>query len=234
MSSVKTHDGLRPLEPTRRTIVALATRNKTLSGVLAERLAAERAALTVVCPFVDPARFFPWLDANRADVLVLDERWLHRLDASPGPNLRGRWPDLRVLLLGDRACTALAEYVVRNRFQGFLLVNEAAETCVKAVRTVTRGEMWVPRALLVDLLFEHVHATSHGPLENGADAKLTRREIEVIEYLRRGFANKQIADALAIREDTVKKHLRNAYVKLGVHRRSELILPAAGHRFVNG
>ena len=65
------------------------------------------------------------------------------------------------------------------------------------------------------------------------DAKLTRRELQVIRYVCRGFANKQIADSLAIREDTVKKHLRNAYTKLGVHRRAEIITSAT-ERLVNG
>lgn len=98
---------------------------------------------------------------------------------------------------------------------------------MKAVRGVARGELWVPRALLVRLLFEHVQAAAHGASGAGADGKLTRREEQVIGYLRRGLANKQIAEALAIREDTVKKHLRNAYTKLGVHRRSEIITGAA-------
>jgi DNA-binding CsgD family transcriptional regulator len=83
------------------------------------------------------------------------------------------------------------------------------------------------RALLVELLSERAHAAGRGPLDNGADGKLTRREAEVVGYVRRGFANKQIADSLAIREDTVKKHLRNAYLKLGVHRRSEIITAGA-------
>ena len=50
--------------------------------------------------------------------------------------------------------------------------------------------------------------------------------------VRRGFANKQIGDALAIREDTVKKHLRNAFTKLGVHRRTQIISSTA--RLVTG
>ena len=41
------------------------------------------------------------------------------------------------------------------------------------------------------------------------------------------------SEALAIREDTVKKHLRNAYTKLGVHRRTQIITSAA-ERFITG
>jgi DNA-binding NarL/FixJ family response regulator len=220
-SSATTRAGLRALDRTRRTAVALAIRDQSLSTALAARLAAQRDAVALSCPATDTAELLAWLEENRCDVLLLDERWLQRLDADALRRLRAR--GRRVLLVGERACPALAEQVVRHRFQGFLLAREAAAACVKAVRTVEQGEVWLPRALLVELLFEHVHAAGHGPLENGGDGKLTRREAEVVGYVRRGFANKQIADSLAIREDTVKKHLRNAYLKLGVHRRSEII-----------
>ena len=154
--------------------------------------------------------------------------------ARSGTQLAIGWSaSMDVLLVGDRACTALAEQVVRNRFQGFLLARDAADACAKAVRTVERGELWVPRALLVQLLFEHLHANSNGSVETVSDDKLTPREVEIINYVRRGFANKQIGEALGIREDTVKKHLRNAYTKLGVHRRTQLITSAA-ERFVSG
>jgi DNA-binding NarL/FixJ family response regulator len=114
-----------------------------------------------------------------------------------------------------------------------LLARDAADACVKAVRTVKRGELWVPRALLVQLLFEHLQAAGNGSAETLAEDKLTPREVEIIGYVRRGFANKQIGEALAIREDTVKKHLRNAYTKLGVHRRTQIITSAA-ERFITG
>jgi DNA-binding NarL/FixJ family response regulator len=216
-----TRDEPRTRERTTCTVVAVALRDKALSVSLAAHLTADRDAVALLCPFSDPAALFPWLDENPADVLLLDEQWLHRFATGSVSRLRARWPDLRVLLVGDRACMALAEQVVRNRFQGFLLAKEAADACAKAVRTVKQGEMWLSRALLVQLLFEHIRAAGHGRLE--ADVKLTRREVEVIDYVRRGFANKKIAESLAIREDTVKKHLRNAYSKLGVHRRSEVI-----------
>ena len=199
---------------------------------MAARFATAHEAVALVSPRSDPRHLLTWLDQNPADVLVLDERWLHDLEAAT-PNPLASWPGLLVLLVGDRECTALAEEVVANRFHGFLLAKSAADTCVKAVRTVRRGEMWIPRALLVNLLFEHVHATGRGRFAVGPDTNLTPREAQIIRYVRRGFANKQIAESLAIREDTVKKHLRNAYTKLGVHRRSELITNAAD-RVVRG
>src|SRR6185503_20115758 len=170
----KTGVELRAPERTRRrTIVALALRDKALAATLAARLTADHDAVALVCASGDAAEL----------TSLLEERWLHRLAAGTMPRVSARWPSQRVLLVGERACTALAEHVVRNRFQGFLLATDAAAACVKAVRTVKRGEMWVPRALLVQLLFEHLHASGDGSLETGSDGKLTRREDEVIGYV---------------------------------------------------
>jgi DNA-binding NarL/FixJ family response regulator len=213
-------------------VIALALRDDALTATLAARLTASGAE-TLACPSGDPAELESWLTQNRADVLLLEERWLQRLRPGAVQRSSARWPSRRVLLVGDRACTALAEQVVRNRFQGFLLASNAADACVKAVRTVKRGETWVPRALLVQLLVEHLHEPGNGSAGAAADDKLTAREAEIITYVRRGFANKQIGEALAIREDTVKKHLRNAYTKLGVHRRTQIITSAA-EPFVTG
>jgi DNA-binding NarL/FixJ family response regulator len=51
---------------------------------------------------------------------------------------------------------------------------------------------------------------------------LTQREAEVVAHVGDGMSNKQIADSLSISVSTVKNHLHNAFVKLGVHGRVEL------------
>jgi len=52
----------------------------------------------------------------------------------------------------------------------------------------------------------------------------TDREREIVEQLRRGSTNKQIAQQLSITEETVKKHLQHIYDKLGVRRRALVML----------
>ncbi len=49
-------------------------------------------------------------------------------------------------------------------------------------------------------------------------ADLTAREIEVLALLAQGKTNKDIADALVISTNTVKRHLKAIFGKLGVHR----------------
>ena len=55
------------------------------------------------------------------------------------------------------------------------------------------------------------------------DHSLTVREREVMELLYNGFTNHDIAEALYISVNTVKKHIRNIYEKLDVSSRIELL-----------
>jgi DNA-binding CsgD family transcriptional regulator len=52
---------------------------------------------------------------------------------------------------------------------------------------------------------------------------LSRREAQVALCCVEGLTNAQIGERLEVTEQTVKFHLRNIFVKLGVRRRAELI-----------
>jgi DNA-binding CsgD family transcriptional regulator len=54
------------------------------------------------------------------------------------------------------------------------------------------------------------------------------RERQILYQVQRGLINKEIGQHLGIEEDTVKKHLRNMYAKLGVHRRAQMLLRIVG------
>lgn len=72
---------------------------------------------------------------------------------------------------------------------------------------------------------EEAHAAAQGP---GELDSLTRREREVLELLAQGLTNKEIASALFISINTVKRHLRAVFEKLDVHTRSAAAAKAVG------
>ncbi len=55
---------------------------------------------------------------------------------------------------------------------------------------------------------------------------LSRREVDVLRLLARGYSNKEIARDLQIGEETVRTHVRRIMAKLGVRRRTQAILVA--------
>jgi DNA-binding NarL/FixJ family response regulator len=61
---------------------------------------------------------------------------------------------------------------------------------------------------------------------------LTRREVDVLVLLTRGFSNPQIATELTISRKTVSSHLEHIYTKLGVTTRTEAALFAMSNGLV--
>ena len=76
-------------------------------------------------------------------------------------------------------------------------------------------------------LGEQAHST--GP---AAPDDLTPREVEVLRQLALGRANKEIAHALSISEETVNSHVGNVLSKLHVENRSQAIVQALKRRLV--
>jgi DNA-binding NarL/FixJ family response regulator len=60
-------------------------------------------------------------------------------------------------------------------------------------------------------------------VQNAAEPGLSARELEILLWAARGSSNRQIATRLSVTEATVKRHLANAYPKIGVSSRYEAV-----------
>jgi DNA-binding NarL/FixJ family response regulator len=96
----------------------------------------------------------------------------------------------------------------------YLLKTSSADHLVAAVRAAT----FDPASESV------VVGMPEGMLEGtreGAESVLTARELEILLLAARGLSNEHIASSLHISEPTVKRHLANVYIKMGVHSRGQ-------------
>jgi len=59
-------------------------------------------------------------------------------------------------------------------------------------------------------------------------AALTARQRELLEFVRRGHSNREIAAALKLSEDTVKAHLSRLYLRFDVPNRAALVAATGG------
>ena len=110
--------------------------------------------------------------------------------------------------------------MLKSGAAGYALKSEPPEKIVEAVRTVAAGGTWYSQNIAAKM----AEWIRHPPSVSG---DLTMREVQVLELLRCGMTNQQIAAELSIAASTVRFHLRNVYIKLGVKRRGEAIAFAA-------
>ena len=87
---------------------------------------------------------------------------------------------------------------------GYVLKDSTEEKLMPAIRAVASGQRWIPEDVAERL-------TSRRQFE-----ELTPRELQVLNELAKGLANKQIADVLNITENTTKWYLKSILAKLRV------------------
>lgn len=106
---------------------------------------------------------------------------------------------------------------------GAVLARAACEPeIVPAVEHIRRGQRFLG-AEVIDAVF----SSTIKPRARSTDrTRLSERERTVLEQLATGRSNREIADVLHIGTETVKTHLSNLYVKLGVSRRDQAVAAA--------
>jgi two-component system nitrate/nitrite response regulator NarL len=100
--------------------------------------------------------------------------------------------------------------------RGVIMKDAGVEVLFKSMYAVLAGEYWIGRELMADWV-EYLKT-------DRPRASITRREREVITRILEGLSNREIASALGISDETVKRHISNIYDKLGVSNRMEMAL----------
>ncbi len=207
--------------------VMIASNRNALHAAWASMLACEPGIEIRGGPVIDATSLATCAEHRLPNVLILDKALLDGLDPQSQQRIHAQCQHVRVLLLSDEICHGLVADVLRHRFNGFVLTTCLPEVCIKAIRAVSKGELWLSRASLAMAIADLPVLSDAGDVGASADAlrcsgseALTPRELQVVALLRRGCINKEIARELGIMEDTVKKHLQSVFAKLGVHRRT--------------
>lgn len=103
--------------------------------------------------------------------------------------------------------------------RGYIPTTVGVDVCVEAIGLAIAGGIFIPASSLLAMR----HLIDSGSQEPRPLAGMfTLRQVEVVQALRRGKANKIIAYELKLRESTVKVHIRNIMKKLKATNRTEV------------
>jgi two-component system, NarL family, nitrate/nitrite response regulator NarL len=122
-----------------------------------------------------------------------------------------------VAIMSGSASRKVAESALAAGAMGFLPKNIAARSLIHAIRFMAAGEKYVP----LDFMTVKV-----GAMENSLEARLTKRELEVIRALMRGLSNKEIARETDLQEVTVKLHVKTLCRKVNAKNRTQAAMIA--------
>jgi DNA-binding NarL/FixJ family response regulator len=137
-------------------------------------------------------------------------------------------PESRIVVLTNNSDLPYARSMLAKGVSGYLLKTTDSLQLFTAVRNVRRGGNFIDPTLSGDLLWHTVSKKS-----NPIRPILSRRELEVLKALVRGYTNSQIAHLLKLSVKTVETYRLRLCRKLHVRNRAEIVEYASTHRLVN-
>ncbi len=144
--------------------------------------------------------------------------------------LRSSFSDAKYVVLGGNASDSEMVKLLFLGIHGFLAYDQVPGTLINAVKTVAKGNVWVPEHILQ----QYINVSSR-MFETTAQSgfSITQRERAILELLLRHLSNKEIAAALGISESTVKFHLTHIFAKYHVTNRTSLQETIEQQRLLN-
>jgi two-component system nitrate/nitrite response regulator NarL len=122
----------------------------------------------------------------------------------------------RILVIGPPLRPSMMLSLLRSGVQGFLSDEEVDVDLRLAIQNVVEGRVWIRSAHLTSETKRYLSVEKETFSEAG---HFTAQQVRVIGLVREHLSNKQIAAELGISERTVKFHLRNVFLSLGINSR---------------
>jgi DNA-binding NarL/FixJ family response regulator len=121
------------------------------------------------------------------------------------------FPDARIVVLTTYTGDAQVLRALKAGARAYMLKRHVHRELLETIRAVHTGQKRIPPELAADLA------------DRSADDELTPREIDVLNLIAAGNANKEIADELSIGEASVKSYVTNILSKLGAKDRTHAV-----------
>ncbi|AKL83323.1 YfiK [Bacillus atrophaeus UCMB-5137] len=140
--------------------------------------------------------------------------------------IKGKWPDIRVLILSTFQDIERAKEIIRSGADGYLLKSIESRELAESIRLVYRGATMIDQDLFHRMWDGNDEAKPAGLKLDGKEYGLTKRELEVLNLLSQGIRYKTIASELYLSNGTVRNYASTLYDKLGVKNREEAVQKA--------
>ena len=183
--------------------------------------------MELVATVADGAAAIAAVAEHRPDVVLMDLSMPVVDGIEATRSITTATPGVQVVVLTSFSDNRRILEALKAGAAGYLLKHASADELLNGIRAAAAGDSPLdPKAARV-MLDSHRSGGSNRP-------DLTQREIEVLQLVASGDANKQIARKLGITERTVKSHLTNIYSAISVTSRTQAAMWAQRNLAADG
>ena len=145
--------------------------------------------------------------------------------------IRQRLTSVGVVVLTSNADDAQLFQALKAQAGAYLSKEVSADELINTIRRVANGEHPInetvtARPKLAEQVLQQFQELTWRSEAEGFISPLTPREKEILNYIARGYLNKQIAAELDISEQTIKNHVTSILRKLNANARTEAVVVA--------
>lgn len=182
--------------------------------------------MEVVATAADGVEAYQKVLEYRPDVLILD------LSMPPGESglvatskISESFPETKILILTMYDDEEYLFHVLKSGAKGYILKNAPDEQLILAVRTVYKGETYIDMKLTTSLVNEFINQSNQEEVNYSSDPLkvLSKRELEILPLIAKGYGNKEIAEKLFVSVKTVEAHKTHIMNKLNLKSKPELV-----------
>lgn len=163
------------------------------------------------------------LRSNQPDAIIIDVSLQGSSGIDLTKSIKDEFPGLPILILSMHDEALYAERALRAGARGYVMKQEAAETVLKAIRTVISGNIYLSDKLASKVLRDMVDGVKPSEGDLFGIERLSDRELEVFELIGRGFPTRRIAEMLNLSIKTIETHRAHIKQKLKLSNATELV-----------
>ena len=152
--------------------------------------------------------------AGAVDLLLLDLKLSDSEGMAGLAAVRAEQPTVPVAVVSASEDAPVVRHALGLGAAGFIPKSSSLPQMVEAIAAILAGDSWAPDVPEADNDLA------------GRVASLTPSQLRILEGLKAGRLNKQIAFDLGVSEATIKAHLTSVFRKLGVHNRTQAVILA--------
>jgi len=158
---------------------------------------------------------------NFPEILLLDIELPDISGISISEELRQDFPDVQVIALSNHDEPVYVRKMFRSGAKGYVLKGTQQQGLIDAIQTVKDGGQFIDQEIK-DIILKQAIQGRNAVI----NAKLTKRELEILTHIANELSNLEIADKLFLSVRTIESHRHSLNQKLNIKTTAGLVKEA--------